>query len=124
MYAKCVEDLLIYKIALELSKEIEELVNKVPQNRKVIEVGQIKRSSSSVPSNISEGFSNRYYPKKLLYYLNIALGSSDESKTHLSALFNKKNISKPEYNEYFRRYKNLSVRILNFINYLRKRHGI
>lgn len=116
MYAKSVEDLRIYVKALQLSKEINELIKKIPYNWKIKEASQIKRSSSSVSPNIAEGFGQRFYVKKFLYYLNIALGSSDETQSHLIELYNKKHLKKAEFDHYFFHYKKLSVQILNFIN--------
>lgn len=122
MYAKTIEDLVIYKISLQLSKEIHVLTEQIPYHWKAKDVKQIRRSSSSVPSNIAEGFGQRFYTKKFLYYLNIAKGSSDETQTHLRHLANKNHISEEQKDHYLRRYKNLSVRILNLMNYLVEKH--
>lgn len=120
MYAKTIEDLVIYQISLQLSTEIAGLVKVIPNNWRIKETDQILRSSSSVHSNITEGFSQRFYIKKFLHYLNIALGSSDETQNHIKKLRNDSHIKMDVANYYLNRYKNLSVKILNFINYLRK----
>ena len=124
MFAKKVEDLIIYQISLKLTKEIYELTDKIPHYWQHKDVDQVRRSSSSVPSNISEGFGQRFYEKKYLHYLNIAIGSSDETQNHLQLLFIKNLITEQQKNDYLRRYKNLSVRILNLINYQKKKHDI
>lgn len=93
MLVERLEDLLIHQIALQLAKEVHELVGAIPFNWKIKEVDDIKRSSSSVPSNISEGFSQRFYTKKFLLYLYIALGSSDETQDHLKKLYNNGHIN-------------------------------
>ena len=124
MYAKNVEELVIYQIALQLAKEIDQLVKQIPHYWNIEECGQILRSSSSVPSNIAEGFAQRFYPKKFIYFLNIAIGSSDESQTHMEKLRNNGHVEIKIADDYIKRYKNLSVRILNFINYLKKKHDI
>jgi four helix bundle protein len=120
MLVRYAEDLKIYQVALQLAKEIHELVSKIPHNWQVEEVDDILRSSSSVPSNIEEGFSHRFYPKQFLRYLYIAMGSSDETKGHLRKLFMKNHINKNNSDFYINQYKNLSIKIVNFINYLRK----
>jgi len=122
MLVKQAEDLVIYQIALRLSKEIHELTGKILVHWKINDVGQIRRSSSSVPSNVAEGFGQRFYPKKFIHFLNIALGSSDETKNHLRSLFNKAHIKNEQIDHYENQYKNLSIKILNLINYLRKKH--
>jgi len=124
MFVKYVEDLEIYQIALQLAKEIYELTDKIPFNWQIEEVDDIRHSSSSVPSNIEEGFSHRFYPKQFLRYLYIAMGSSDETKSHLKKILQKNLIFKDNAEYYIKKYKNLSIKILNFITYLRKKYYI
>jgi four helix bundle protein len=124
MFVKYIEDLEIYKIALQLAKEIHELTIKIPRYWQVEEVDDIQRSSSSVPSNIEEGFSHRFYSKQFLRYLYIAMGSSDETKGHLRKLYMKNYIGKNDSDYYIQQFKFLSIKILNFITYLRKKHNI
>jgi len=108
-------------LASELSAEVEMPVKHVSFYWENVEVKQVIRSFSSVQANIVEGFSQRFYPKKFIHYLNIALGSSDESQNHLKKLKLNGKIDGEAGEDMIRKYKNLSVRILNFINYLRKR---
>ena len=124
MYAKNVEELVIYQIALQLAKEIDQLVKQIPHYWNIEECGQILRSSSSAPSNIQEGFAQRFYPKKFIYFLNIALGSSDESKGHMEKLRNNAHVQLEIADSYIKRYKGLSIKILKFINHLRKKHNL
>lgn len=119
MLVKCVEDLRIYQIALELAKEIEVLVKDIPFYWNDPNVNQIRRSVFSVPSNIAEGFSQRFYKKKYILYLNIALGSSDETKSHLRVLYANNLLSDTQFVYYEKQYKYLSIKILNLINYER-----
>ena len=124
MFAKNAEELVINQIALQLAKEIDKLVKQIPHYWNIEACGQVLRSSDSVPSNITEGFSQRFYPRKFIYYLNIAIGSSDESKVHIEKLRNNGHMEIGIANVYIKKYKNLSVRILNFINYLKRKHNI
>ncbi len=123
MLVKQVSDLWIYSRSRELGRVLFGMVDRIYQKDKIAEISQILRSSSSISSNIAEGFSNRFYAKKFILYLNIALGSSDETQNHLRILINKNYISSQQGLEILRNYKNLSVRILNFINYIQKKHG-
>jgi four helix bundle protein len=124
MFAKTVDELVVYQIALHLAKETKDLVLKIPFHWKIEEVGQILGSSSSSPSNISEGFGVRFYPRKLILYLNNALGSSDETQNHLRLLLAKDHIGEVEARYFLNGYKNLSIKLLNWINYLKTRHNI
>lgn len=121
MLVKNVEDLVIYQIALQLASEVAELVKQIPYYWNIGESNQILRSSGSVHSNIAEGFAQRFYPKQFIKYLYIAMGSNDETKNHMEKLRNDNYIKSEIANDYIKKYKNLSVRIVNFVNYLRKR---
>ncbi|MFC1732449.1 four helix bundle protein, partial [candidate division KSB1 bacterium] len=99
------EDLVIYTIALDLSSEINELADDIPYNWNIKEVDQIKRSSSSIHSNITEGFAQRFYSRKFIHYLNIALGSSDETQNHIRKLKNDCHINIENANHYLKKYK-------------------
>lgn len=119
MYAKTIEELRIYQIALQLAGETNKLIKQIPHYWDIEECRQILRSSSSSPSNIAEGFSQRFYTQKFIHYLRIAMGSSDESQDHLAKLRNNKHIDGKIAEHYIFRYKSLSVKILNMINHLR-----
>ena len=105
MFVNKIEDLVIYNFALLLAKEIHGLTDKIPHHWGIKDVDQIRRSSSSISSNIAEGFGQRFYPNKFLYYLNIAKGSSDETQNHLRSLLNKKYINYKKSCYYLKRYK-------------------
>ncbi len=122
MFAKIVEELEIYQISLQLTKEVNELIKQIPHYWSIEECRQLLRSSSSVSANIAEGFCQRFYPKQFIKYLYISLGSSDESKDHIKKLINNHHLKSEIGENFIKRYKNLSIKILKFINYLRKKH--
>ncbi len=117
-------ELRIYNISQELSKEIFWITKKIPYYWKNRDVDQIRRSSASVPANIAEGYSRRFYARDFIRYLIIALGSSDETQVHIKSLFDKEYLSLADFNTFSNRYKNLSIKILNYINFLKKKHKI
>ncbi len=108
-------ELRIYKTSIRLAEEIHKLINKEKDYWKVNEYKQIQRSSSSISSNISEGYAKKIYQKELIRYLNIALGSSDETQSHIILMYKKEYIGKIDYEYFLNQYKNLSIKILNFI---------
>ena len=124
MFVKNVEELEIYQIALQLAKEVNKLIKQIPHYWTIEECRQILRSSSSASSNIEEGFAQRFFPRKFIYFLNNAIGSSDESKGHIRKLRKNGHIKPEIADSYIKRYKNLSIKTLNLINYLKKRHNI
>jgi four helix bundle protein len=118
------EELRIYQIAVRLEAELFKHIGNIPKGYKIEQVDQITRSSSSVSANIVEGWNRRFYPRDFIRFLSIALGSSDETQHHLIILYNKKCIMELVYQEFRNEYKNLSIKILNLINHLRKKHKI
>jgi four helix bundle protein len=117
-------DLLIHQIALRLSGEIFGLLKgrRKPDNQKII--NQVIESSESIDSNIIEGWSRRFYPKEYIRFLEMSLGSSDETQGHVLRLFNRSIIDDKERDRFFKEYKDLSIRILNFIDYHKKKNHI
>ena len=80
--SKDVSDLEVYKESLKLLPEIYGLTKKLPRSEYDL-VLQVRRSSKSIASNISEGFAKRVSDKEFKRFLKIAIGSSDEVITHL-----------------------------------------
>ena len=55
------------------------------------------------------------YKGELIKFLRYAMASSDETQAHLKILFSGHLIDERHYSSLIRQYKNLSVRLLNFI---------
>ena len=77
-----VEDLIIWKKAIELTKQVYLVCLELPQEEKFGLNSQIKRASISIPSNIAEG-AGRNSNKEFVHFLSIANGSSYELMTQL-----------------------------------------
>lgn len=72
----------VYKRALKFRKEIYTLVKGFPNLEKYNMVDQMRRASTSVAANFSEGYRNHYYGKER-DRLNTALGSMAEIQAFL-----------------------------------------
>ncbi len=118
------EELRIYQIAIKLRKEIYKEAKLIPNNWKNDDVRQVKRSSSSIPSNIAEGFGRRYYPKDFVRFLSITMASCDETKNHTQALTDDGHLTQEKTDYFWKSHKDLSIRIGNLITYLRKKHNL
>lgn len=81
-----VTDLEVYQLSLKLVEKLYDLLKKIPKSE-FDTINQIKRSAKSIPANIAEGFGKRGSPKEFKRFLQIALGSSDETITHLRMLY-------------------------------------
>lgn len=76
------KDLLVWNKAMDLVKEIYQLVSELPEDEKFALKDQMKRSALSIPSNIAEGQS-RKSKKEFINFLSIANGSVAELETQL-----------------------------------------
>lgn len=69
----------IWKLSHSLTLDVYQITSSFPQEERFGIVSQLRRSSSSVPTNISEG-SGRQSEKEFGQFLNIALGSISETE--------------------------------------------
>lgn len=76
------ENLEAYKVARLLVRDIYRLQNKFPKEEKFALGDQIRRSSTSITSNIAEG-TGRNSPKEKIHFIEIAFGSMTESFSQL-----------------------------------------
>ena len=89
------EELVIWQLGSELRDGIFKLTEHGPASRYFEFRKQIRSSSSSVPSNISEGF-GYYKPKQFARQLRIAIASLNETKSHLQDGAGTKNYFDPK----------------------------
>ena len=76
------ENLEAYKVAMDLVVEIYKLQKTFPREELFALGDQIRRSASSITSNIAEGSGRNSYKEKI-HYLEIAFGSMTESFSQL-----------------------------------------
>ena len=76
------ERLEVYQAARKLVRDIYQLQNKFPLEEKYALGDQIRRSSTSITSNIAEG-SGRNSIKEKIHFIEIAFGSMTESFSQL-----------------------------------------
>ncbi|WP_323788004.1 four helix bundle protein [Psychroserpens sp.] len=75
------KNLKIWKLGLEITNDISDLLLDFPKHERFDLSSQISRCSVSMPSNIAEGSSRT--DKSFSYFLDISLGSSFELGTQL-----------------------------------------
>jgi four helix bundle protein len=76
------KELKVWQKAVDLTVEIYVITDKFPVKEIYTLVSQMRRCSSSIPSNIAEG-AGRNSEKDFNHFLGIALGSSYELETQL-----------------------------------------
>lgn len=86
----------VYKRALRFRKDIYAVVKEFPIIEKFNMIDQLRRASTSIPANFSEGYRNHYYGKER-DRLNTALGSTAEIQAFLDMAIMEKYISRKLY---------------------------
>jgi len=71
----------IWKLGLEISKDVSDILTDFPKHERFDLISQISRCSISIPSNIAEGSART--DKSFSHFINISLGSSFELTTQL-----------------------------------------
>src|SRR4030065_769761 len=75
------EDLVFYKLALDVVMNANELARHLPPEEKYDLAVQIRRSSKSITANIAEGYGRYHYLESLRYY-STARGELNETLSH------------------------------------------
>lgn len=91
-------DLRVYKESKKLVKSVYRLLNKFPQVETYALSDQLRRSVTSVPSNIAEG-SGRASPKEKIHFIEIAYGSLTEVLCQLDIAHDLKYITSEEFDK-------------------------
>lgn len=113
-YARDFDDLEVYQLSMDLACWIYELTARLPESERYNLVSQLRRAATSVSANIAEGF-GRYHYKENMQFCRMARGSLSETKSHLMLCVRLKLIDQPAYDEFTVRYRNLSVKLNNYI---------
>jgi len=110
-----VEELDVFKISHNLTLEIYKITEKFPEIERFGLISQMRKSSSSICSNLIEG-AYREGRKELIYFTNISMGSCGELKYQLFLAKDLNYISEEEYNNLVEKVK----RIILMLSALKK----
>ena len=113
------EDLEVWKLSMDLCADIYRLTNTELLARDFGLKDQIRKSSVSVPSNISEGF-ERDSKNQFLYFLVIAKGSCGELRTQLKIARMLNYLKEEEYKTINEKCISTSKQLAGFIKYLKQ----
>ena len=90
----------VWKLAHQLTLDVYEVSKNFPSSEKFGLTNQVRRSSSSVPTNIIEG-QGRQYKKEFIQFLYIAKGSLEEANYQLFLAKDLEYISNEQYIKLF-----------------------
>ncbi|GGC03607.1 four helix bundle protein [Dyadobacter sediminis] len=113
------EDLQIYKMAMQLGEEVWSLVEPWSYYVKDTLGKQLVRSADSVAANISEGF-GRYHYKENLNFCFYSRGSLRETLTWLTKAKYRNLITLEKFEELSQLCETLSVKLNNYIKTIGK----
>jgi len=92
----------------------------LPKTEKYNRVTQLQRSSSSIAANIAEGY-GRYHYQENIQFCRQARGSLEETKNHLIAARDLKQVSKELSDPLIERCAEVRMLLNGYINSLRSR---
>jgi four helix bundle protein len=110
-------DLEIYTESFDLALKIRKASLQL-NNSDRFEIGaQIRRSSTSIFSNIAEGYGRKDYKAEFIRFLNISYASTQEALSQADFLFEATKME--EWKNIAEDLDKLGMRIYNFINYVK-----
>ena len=114
---KSYRDLEIYQLSMDLAVKLHFQSLKLPKHELYETGSQIRRSSKSIPANISEGYDRKRYKDEFIRFLIFSHSSCNETLTHLELL---DRIYKNDYdfNLLYKEYDFLGGKINNFIKFV------
>jgi len=113
------EDLEVYKLAMEISDEGWKIYESLSWQDKKVLGDQWITAIDSIGANISEGFGRYHYLDKNKFNYN-ARGSLFESIHWLRLLLKRGKVSKSQFQSLEVKLKNLAIKLNNYIQSLRK----
>jgi four helix bundle protein len=123
---KSLEDLQIYRDALEAAEAISALLRREEFRRDFNLRNQLAAASDKVASHISEGYGQQT-DRHFAHFLAIARGSCNEIRTHLAIARARDCVSRQEYELAAERYVRIGKRLTRLMQYLqatdRKQRG-
>lgn len=109
-------DLIVYQKSYSLAMEIFEITQLFPKEEKYSLVDQIRRSSRSVPANISEAWVKRKYPKSFVSKLLDSLAEESETEVWIDMSKDCKYIDDQLHISLLERYQEVAKMLSSMIN--------
>ena len=119
MWAKCVEELLVYQKAIDAADEVSAYLKRSSFHNDPRLRDQLGASSERVASLISEGFGQQT-DRHFASYLFISRGSSKETRTQLRIARGRGHITEPERLTTSNRYNEIEKMLTGLTRHLRR----
>ncbi len=115
---KTFRDLKIWQQSMEFVTKIYKATSSFPEEEKYGLTSQLRRSSVSIPSNISEGF-GRNSQGDFKRFVNISMGSLFELQTQIEVAKNLEFISKEVFDQLYDHSREIERMMSSFIRTLK-----
>lgn len=109
------KDLKVYQLSYSLALEIFNITKRFPKEELFSLTDQIRRSSRSIPANISEAWRKRKYPKSFVSKLVDCLGEQSETEVWLNFSKDLFYISESEYKYFASKYDEVARMLVSMI---------
>jgi four helix bundle protein len=109
-------DLIVYQKSYTLAMEIFEITKSFPKEEKYSLTDQVRRSSRSIPANISEAWAKRQYPKVFVNKLTDSLGEEHETEVWLDLSLDCQYITSETHKEIIEKYSEVRRMLISMIN--------
>ncbi len=109
-------DLKVFKLSYKLAMDIFEITKTFPKEEQYSLTDQIRRSSRSVPTNISEAWKKRLYPKMFVSKIADAAGEAGETEVWLDISKDTSYLPKEKYDELASGYEEVSRMLYGMID--------
>lgn len=118
------KELEVWQLAREIVIDIHKMtMTKLPKFEMFEEGSQIRKSSKSVKSTITEGYGRRRYKQEFLRFLIFAIASNDETIDHLETLFETGSLADEDlYQSLHKRLEVLGKKLNRLIESVEKKH--
>ena len=109
-------DLKVYQMSYQLAVDIHEVTKTFPKEEKYSLTDQIRRSSRSVPANLSEAWKKRIYKKAFISKLIDCAGEAGETEVWLDFSKDFGYLDETKYHELIKRYDEVNRMLYGMVD--------
>ncbi len=106
----------VFKKSYQLALEVHKVSLRFPQHEQYELAQQLRKSSKSIPANIAEGMGKQSSKADVRRFVQIAMGSCDESRVWLEFSRDLEYLSKQDQTFFDQRYQEIGRMLRGLIN--------
>ena len=106
----------VFKKSYQLAIELHKITLRFPKHEQYELAQQLRKSSKSIPANIAEGMGKQSSKADVRRFIQIAMGSCDESRVWLEFARDLEYLNKQDQNLFDQRYQEIGKMLRGLIN--------